>query len=71
MGVRRVYGLLDPLLRVEGEERGGPRGYGLRVLEYLLKTFLGTSSSASALIIFLLLSSRLYINLGQFTHIHS
>jgi hypothetical protein len=27
MGVRRVYGLLDPLLRVEAEERGGPRGY--------------------------------------------
>ena len=27
MGVRRVYGLLDPLLRMEGEERGGRIGY--------------------------------------------
>ena len=46
-GVRRVYGLLDPLLMVGGGEGGGRRGYGLRVLGYLLKTFLGTSSLAT------------------------
>jgi hypothetical protein len=50
MGVRRVYGLLDPLLRVEDGGGGGPRGYGLRVLEYLQRTFQGTSASASAAI---------------------
>ena len=26
-GVRRVYGLLDPLLKVGGVRGGGPRGY--------------------------------------------
>lgn len=42
MGVRMVYGLLDPLLRVGGKERGGRIGYGSIVLEYLQRTFLGT-----------------------------
>jgi hypothetical protein len=46
MGVRRVYGLLDPSLRGVNVGGGGRRGYGLRVLEYRQRTFLGTSLSA-------------------------
>lgn len=52
MEARRVYGLLDPLLKVGGVGGGGPRGCGLRVLEYLQRTFLGTSISAFLLFFF-------------------
>jgi hypothetical protein len=46
MGVRRVYGLLDPLSRGGGVGGGGRRGYGLRVPVYQQRTFLGTRLSA-------------------------
>jgi len=58
MGVLRVYVLLGPLLTAGGVGGGGRRGYGLRVLEYLPRTFLGTSSLASALTDFRLTSAR-------------
>ena len=68
MGVRRVYGLLDSLLKVGGVGGGEPRECGSRVLEYLQRTFLGTSSLA----LLLFFCCNLIVGLSvKGTHIHS